>query len=166
MGKYFNAQTRFVSLFFGATVFLSSLLWLSFTGIENVLIWSLLSGAVATLLISLLTPLILYWRDRRYNGIEETLPKPVLLKVSVSIRSKSRPRAGYLYLTEDTMYLYSRDRKPYASQALPMTQIKDLKVERDVFMTFKFGNTALYSLASSQCDEILDFMHSHGWNVF
>ena len=166
MDKYFSARTRVSSLISGAFVFFSALFSFSLLGVENTLMWALLVGAGAVLLFSFLTPLSLYLRDKRYQGIEETLPKPVLLKVNVSIRGKTRPRNGYLYLTEDTMYLYSRDHKPYASQELPKNQIRDLKVERDIFMTFRFANTALYSIASAQCEEILEMMHRYNWNVF
>lgn len=166
MREYFNTRTRISSLFTGLIVVLFAQFGFSMLGLEKPMVWALIAGLTVTLVLSVLTPLNLYMRDKRYIGIEETLPKPVLLKAGVSIRGKDRPREGYLYLTEDTMYLYARDRKPYAFQELPKTQIRELKVEREVFMTFKFANTALYSLASAQCNEILDFMHSHGWNVF
>ena len=166
MNQYFSARTRITSLISGVFVFFSALFSLSMLGIEKPEIWALMIGAGAALLFSVLTPLSLYLRDRRYTGIEDTLPKPVLLKVNVSIRGKTRPRSGYLYLTEDTMYLYSRDRKPYASQVLPKKDIHELKVEREVFMSFRFENSALYSIATSQCEEILEVMRRNGWNVF
>lgn len=165
MKQYFNARTRISSALTGVLVFFASMLSFSFLGVEKASVWAILAGTGTALIASLLTPLNLYLRDKRYEGIEETLPKPVLLKASVSIRSKTRPREGYLYLTEDTMYLYSRDRKPYASQELPKAQIRDFKVEKDVFITFRFADTALYSLASMQCEEILDTMRAHGWNI-
>lgn len=165
MKKYFNTRTRFTGILTGVLVFIAALLCYSFSGLEKAAVWALLTGAVAALIASVLAPVRLYLLDKRYDGIEETLPKPVLLKASVSIRSKTRPREGYLYLTEDTMYLFSRDRKPYASQELPKAKIRDFKVEKDVFITFRFANTALYSLASMQCEEIIDTMRAHGWNV-
>ncbi len=166
MKQYFNTRTRISSLFTGAMAFVLAMVCLNTWGVEKAAIWSLLIGAGTTLIFSVVTPLNLYFHDKRYAGIEELLPKPVLLKASVSIRSKTRPREGYLYLTEDAMYLYARDRKPYACQELPKGQIRELKVEREVFMSFKFANTALYQIASVQCDEILETMREHGWNVF
>ena len=166
MKQYFNTRTRISSLFSGGLTFLLAFMCLSAWEVDRAAVWALLIGAGATLLFSVLTPFNMYMHDKRYAGIEETLPKPVLLKASVSIRGKNRPRDGYLYLTEDAMYLFSRDRKPYASQELPKGQIRDLKVERDVFMSFRFANTALYQIASVQCEEIMETMREHGWNVF
>lgn len=165
MGKYFNAGTRFRSILSGALVFIAVWTALYLIQYEHPALLALLAAAVAVLLFSFIYPLRLWLFDRRYAGIEDTLPKPVILKARIAIRTKTKPREGYLYLTEDTLYLYSRSRKPFACETFAKGCIHDLKEEGGMCITFRNADSAMYSIASPDCEEILNALRSGGWNV-
>ena len=165
MRQYFHPATRRASVFLGIWALFGA--WMCFTLMElpKAGTLALLVAALTTLLASLLLPLSLYRRDKRYNGIEATLPQPVLLKASVSVREENVAREGYLYLTEDRLFLFARDRKPYFCQELTRDTVSSVKVEQDVIMTLSLGNDPLCMLASAECKKIAQIMQEHGWHM-
>ena len=164
MKEYFNRTTRMISLFFGGLLFVLTWLFANLFVPEIALGLALGAGALGALLLSLVLPFVLRAEERRYDGIEETLPQPVLMKAKVTIRGQNRPRDGYLFLTEDKLYLYARDRKPFASEAIERSRLRDLKLEQGVLLSFRVDK-ALYSVACAQSEELLELMRRHGWNI-
>ncbi len=165
MKKYFNSLTRRMSLAAGAFAFIAG--WLCFTILETeqAVIWALLLAVSVALVLSLLLPVQLYFRDKRYNGIEKELAQPVLLKTNVSIRSRTSTREGYLYLTEDHLYLFARDKKPYASQELSKSLVQRITVEGDILITLQLTDKTKFAFIAPESHTLLALLRQHGWNI-
>lgn len=164
MSQYFNRTTRTISLFFGGVMFLLTWLFAGMFVPDIAFGLALGAGVLAALLLSLILPFVLRTEEKRYDGIEETLPQPVLMKAKVNIRGQDRPRDGVLYLTEDKLYLFSRDRKPYASETIDRENLRNLKLEEGILLSFRVGK-ALYSVTCAQGEELLELMRRNGWNT-
>ena len=149
----------------------------SVLGLGVLLLVLLVSGELSTALVcalgtSLLAasviPFYLWLSDRRYRDIEDDIPEEVLMKEQISFSFPESGRGGYLCVTENALYLFSRDRKPHLSFRLPREAMLSAELSRKYCLRLSVfdygtGQSTVIALLSPKSDEILALLEKTGW---
>ena len=148
---------RRMAVIFG--VFLGVPAWLLFG-------WKLgvLTGAVVTLIASVLIPLRIYFADLPYAKIKQTIETPLLLDERVRFTVRDGTIGGFLLLTEKSMIFLSLER---GDHRLELSRDEVCSVIRDEDMTIRIflNNTKFIRVFSGGCEQICDILRDHGWRV-
>lgn len=160
--QYFSFAVCAVGLIAGAAVLL---LVAIFTEDFSV---ALLCGLGTSLIVGLLIPFFEWNADRRYRDIEDDIPEEVLLKEQISFSFPQSGRGGYLCVTEEAMYFFSRDRKPHFSFRLPREAMLAAEITSERALRFSVldlgtGRVTAIALFTSKGREILSVLDKSGW---
>ena len=151
-------------VFAGAVIFL--LLWatLSLFGAENGLRFSALGGALCAMIVMLWLSSILKSEEKRYKGIEEMINEPVALRVNANVAVENVSRNGYLYLTENRLICYFRDREPYTKMAFLRSAVQSVRCLTPVSMEISQGGH-IFEIACADLKGLAERMRSFGWHL-
>ena len=123
-----------------------------------------LTGAVITLIASLLIPIRIYFADLPYAKIKQTITDPLLLDERVRFTVREGTIGGFLLLTEKSMIFLSLER---GDHRLELSRDQVCSVIRDEDMTIRIflSNTKFIRVFSGGCEQICDILRDHGWRV-
>ena len=125
-------------------------------------------GLGTSLLSALLVPFYLWWSDRRYRDIEDDIPEEILMKEQISFSFPEGGRGGYLCVTDNALYLFSRDRRPHIAFRLPREAMLSAELSKKYTLrlsVFDYGTgqaTAIV-LLTPKSGEILSLLTEQGW---
>lgn len=160
--QYFSSAICCLSLVPGAAVFL--LVWI----VAGDVALGLACGLGTSLLVAFLVPLYFWNCDRRYRDIEDDVPEEILLKEQISFSSPQSGRGGYLCVTGNALYFFSRDRKPHFSFRLPKESMLAAEVTQERCLRLSVldhgtGQATVISLLTPKSGEILTLLAETGW---
>lgn len=156
MDRYFSKSVIFLSFLEGFSVFIIVIFFVEF---KTALTISLLSASG----MLIINPLCLFLYDRKYSDIELYIEENVLLKENIYFRFYGKVRNGYLFLTQDVIYLHSRDKKPYLEAFIYKTEIEGIEMINDVNMYIYINGNYIYELQSYNCRKIINELIKSGW---
>ncbi len=156
MDRYFSKVVIFLSIFEGFIGFIIAVFFLDFKK-------ALTASLLFLLLMLFINPLCLYITDRRYKDIELFIDENILLKENIYFMFYGRTRSGYLYLTDNIIYLHSRDRKPYLEAHIYRDEIDGIEVINDMILNIFIQGNYIYEIKSSNCRKITDALIKNGW---
>ncbi len=126
--------------------------------------YGLLFGAGATLLFSLILPLIAYRADLPYNRIKETLAQPFLFDERVRFTVQNGTVGGYFILTEQSMVLLSMERGTHQLE-LKREDIQSVALGENLCLNIFLPDNKFIRVISGVCYEMLEILRENGWNV-
>jgi len=154
--RYLSLRVIFLSLFEGFIAFLISLIFLSFKT-------SLTISLIIALALLIINPLCLYISDKKYDEIEFYIDDKIILKANVYFNFYGRLRSGYFYLTENIIYLHSRDRKPYLMAHIYKEEITQVDIINNRSLNIYIEGNYIYEIKSPNCGKIVSAMIQSGW---
>ncbi len=126
--------------------------------------YGVLVGAVAVLLISLILPVIFYIRFLPYKKLKKMLQGPFLLDEPVRFTVKRGTVGGFFVLTEQSMVFLSKE-CTNSSMELSRQDVKTISIGQDMTINIYLNNTQFIRIFSGACEDILQILREHGWNV-
>ena len=160
--QYFSSAVCLISVITGVAVFLLVLLATASSSV------ALLCGFGTSLIVGFLIPLFEWLKDRRYSDIEDDIPEEILLKEEISFSAPQSGRGGYLCVTENALYFFSRDRRPHFSFRLPResmlaAEFTDGRMLRFSVLDAGTGRATVIALHTPNGEEILSKLDDSGW---
>ena len=126
--------------------------------------YGVLSGAVTTLLASVLLPIRFYRQDLPYLKIKETMKKPFLVDERVRFTVQGGTVGGFFILTESSMVFLSLERGDHRLE-LSRDDVVSVICEQDTMINVFLNNKQYIRLISGVCPEICDILRQNGWRV-
>ncbi len=163
MKQYFNSSVYIVSTVIGLISYIISLLILGLFEANS--LYALLIAAIVTLISSIALPLSFYLEDSRYKDADDFVEGNILLKTNVNIKFGNVTRNGYFYLTDDSIFLISRDKKPYICHKIEKSIVEGIKVFSYVYFCILINDREKIDIATPKCEDILQLMRNNGWSV-
>lgn len=157
LGDFFRLpQVRILSVIFGM-----------FCGFPLLFIvdwkYAVLVGASATLLTSLILPLVLYREEKAYRKIKSRLPQPFVLDERVRFTIKDGSIGGYLVLTDSSLILLSLEKGTHRLE-LKRSQIQKIVVGNEMTtISIYLNNTQFVQVFSTACEEMHRVLLENGW---
>ena len=129
---------------------------------------ALVCGLGTSSLVASILPFYFWLLDRRYSDIEDDIPEEVLLKEQIGFSAPESGRGGYLCVTEQALYLFSRDRKPHLAMRLPREAMLSAEVSQKYCLRLSVldrgtGQATVIALMTPKSDEILSLLAETGW---
>ena len=157
MKKYFySGSVKGVSIFTGIICFIIASFF-----IET--IWAILFSLIFALLLSLTLPFVLYFADKRYERIENEIDEAILLKKNVNFRHGNMIRNGYIFITENKLHFFSRDKRPFIYKCICKREVLSLELKKGVILNIYSTEYEVYTFESAECKMIYDIMMEHNW---
>lgn len=156
MDRYFSKVIISLCIIEGFIAFLITLFILDFKK-------ALTASLLFILAMLFINPLCLYISDKRYNDIELYIDENIILKENIYFIFYGRMRNGYLYLTNNIIYLHSRDKKPYLEAHIYKTEISGVEIINDVILNIYIEGNYIYEIKSPNCIKITDALIKNGW---
>ena len=159
---YISSAVCALSLFFG--VFALLLGW----AFSKDLLSGILCGLGISLLSAVLIPLYAWTCDRRYRDIEDDIPEEILLKEQIDFSFPQSGRGGYICVTPEALYFFSRDRKPHFSFRLPKEAMLSAEFVQGSCLRLSVydhgaGQATVLALLTPRGGEILSVLIKSGW---
>lgn len=126
--------------------------------------YGLLIGAVATLLLSLILPLIVYRADLPYNRIKATLAQPFLFDERVRFTVQNGTVGGFFILTEESMVLLSMEHGTHQLE-LKREDIQSVALGENLCLNIFLPGNKFIRVISDVCYEMVEILRENGWNV-
>ena len=126
--------------------------------------YGVLSGAITTLLASVLLPIRFYRQDLPYIKIKETMKRPFLVDERVRFTVQGGSVGGFLILTDDSMVFLSLERGDHRLE-LSRADVASVICGRDMTMSIFLNNKQYIRVISDVCAEICDVLRENGWSV-
>ncbi|MBQ1229503.1 MAG: hypothetical protein IIX80_00575 [Clostridia bacterium] len=126
--------------------------------------YGVLTGAIVTLLYSLILPVLLYRADLPYLRLKDTLPKPFLIDARVRFTVKDGSVGGFFILTDRTMIFLSAERGNHRLE-LSRSDVKSVIRNDDLTMSIFLNQTQFVRVMSATTEEILQTLRENGWSV-
>lgn len=162
MKEYVNPAVRMLSTLVGAVAALLCLLILSAVDVTMPWAWSLMLGAGITTITAVVLALVLVNHDQRYKDIPTQIGEPIRLTVNANVTVDDVSRNGYLYLTDNRLFCFFRDREPYTKMAFerhfPVCMVSPLTLEISV-------SNHTFEIVCAECEQLVGEMRSLGWSV-
>ncbi len=127
--------------------------------------YGILCGAIATLIFSLVSPVISYLRDLPYIKLKRTLPQPFLFDEPVRFTVKGGMVNGFFVLTAKSMVFLSRGDTGERME-LTREDVKSVVLESNAYALRIFlDGTRFVMLYSAVCEQMSEVLRENGWNV-
>ncbi len=127
--------------------------------------YAVLAGAGTALLACLVLPIIFYVKLLPYKRIKDALKRPFIVDVPVRFFSQKGTAGGFFVLTEQSIYLLSRE---CAKERLELSRadVDKIALGEDAGTIDIFLNAKQYIRFFCSGDEtIVEILGQHGWNV-
>ncbi len=124
-------------------------------------------GAATVLLLSLLLPLLFYWRFLPYRKLKKSLgdDKRYIFDEPVRFTVKSGTVGGFFLLTERSMIFLSLE---CDTKSMELTRDKVVRVSgggEDLHIDIYLNNTQFVRVFTGAHEEVLKILREHGWNT-
>lgn len=126
--------------------------------------YGVLTGAIVTLLYSLILPVILYRADLPYLRLKDKLQKPFLIDARVRFTVKDGSVGGFFVLTDRAMIFLSLERGDHRLE-LSKTDVKSVIRNDDMTISIFLNNTQFVRVMSATTEEIFQVLRENGWSV-
>lgn len=157
---FFSEESIVFSVLAGALAYLLSAAALMMLGGSiRIALWIALGTAFAT---PFLTPLIIASGERIYRGVEEEIAEPVLLRENVNLAGETGSRNGFLYVTGDALWFFSRDRQPHLSQRIGKKELYAVRQADAIHLQLFLSPEEFLEFVSADCGRILDCLTQNG----
>jgi len=155
--KYFYSNSvKIVSIFTGIICFILASFFVE-------IIWAALFSLIFVLLLSLTIPFVLYFSDKKYERIEKEIDEAILLKKNVNFRNDNMIRNGYIFLTENKLHFFSRDKRPFIYKCICKRDVIGLELKKGVILNIYSTEYEVYTFESAECKMLYDIMMEHNW---
>ncbi|MBQ8309647.1 MAG: hypothetical protein IJX80_01375 [Clostridia bacterium] len=139
-----------------------------FIGCGTAILWNwqygILVGAISVLLISLMLPVLFYFKFLPYKRLKETIEGPFLFDEPVRFTVKKGTVGGFFVLTERSMVFLSRECTTPALE-LSRDDIKTVSLGQNLTINIYLNNTQFIRVFSGVSEELIEVLREHGWNV-
>ena len=126
--------------------------------------YGVLSGAVTTLLASVLLPIRFYRQDLPYLKIKETMKKPFLVDERVRFTVQGGTVGGFFILTESSMVFLSLERGDHRLE-LSRDDVKAVEMGENMTISIFLNDKQFVRVISGDCEAIYDILRDNQWAV-
>lgn len=126
---------------------------------------SVLIGALVTLAVSVILPVIFYCVFLPYARMKKSLPQPFLLDEPVQFTVKSGRVGGFFVLTKRSMVLLSRECETQTMELTHDKVVKTVAKRESPTLDIYLNDTQFISVFSVKRDELVETLRANGWNV-
>lgn len=124
----------------------------------------LLWGAIMTLLMSVISPIVAYLQDLPYIRFKKALHSSILIDKRVLFTIKKGVVKGIFLLTAEQIVFLSMERGEHRLE-LSRTEIREIKRSDETTISFFINDKQFVRLISGECEEIVDTLLQNGWTV-
>ncbi len=124
----------------------------------------LLVGAIVTLLVSVVLPLVFYVKFLPYARMKKDLQQPFLFDEPVRFTVKHGTVGGFFILTEKSMIFLSLE---CATHTLELTRdkVKHVSARNEMALDIYLNNTQFVRVFSAFREELVEILRENGWNI-
>jgi len=148
MSKQLNKIVNVLAVCVGILAFLLARFWL--TEYPSLLV-AIVFGVIAKLLV----PYILEADDRLYGDIDKIPDEPLRMREPVGIRIGKKFEAGYILITDNKLYLFSRSKRHSVEFTIDKSDVVDMKRVGASGLNITRGDGSLCELGSRR----IEFIH-------
>ncbi len=167
MTRYMNPAVRIISLLAGALTGGVLTLVLALNRVARPWAWGLMAGAVAALLVCICMVLLVRREVAKVMEAQSRVPGQVLCYLYAGVRSGDINRHGYIFLTEQSVFIYLWEKKPYLETELHRADFMVRYSEAYPFCTlldFK-GEDENIALIGNAIPQLIGGMRDNGYEI-
>lgn len=148
----------------GCVVWLLFWCVLALLGVQKAFLWAAMTGVIVAFAVMVWLFSVLKSEEKRYAGIEQTIAEPIALRVNANVSVGDVSRNGYLYLTEQRLICYFRDRAPYTKMAFLRASVHSVRCLSDMVMEITQSGHA-FEIVCADMRLLAKGMRSLGWRL-
>lgn len=120
-------------------------------------------GALTTLLISIIIPMMFAISDRRYIPVRKEIKEPIVIDERVNYIVGNEVRQGFMLATEKCLYVISVDNKKVVKFEINKNDVKKVSISDDVYLNIFLDYDKCIRIFSANCDELLNRLKGEGF---
>lgn len=155
MSKFVTAPVRLLSLVTGALIACITASFLTAMEIPKPWAWGILVGASVALVLSLLMSFTMWRKYRIWCEAESRVVGDILYRDRVFLRCGRLRRVAYLFLTQDGIFLYLWDKRPFLETICRRVDVTIELGEEAHMLMLKFQDREPIYLAAPDWEEFL-----------
>jgi len=111
----------------------------------------------------LVLPIALWFEDRKYKNLSDEIDSDILAMESVNFIFNNITRNGYFILTENYIYLISRDKKPYFRLEINKDNIFKIVLTDYVNFNIFLDETQVVIIKSGKPKDLISALSANNW---
>ena len=117
---------------------------------------ALISGAIASIIISITVPLMFYYADRKYNLLKKEIGDKIVLDERVGYVVGQEIKRGFMVTTKNSLFVISSDNNKPVKFEIKRSDIKKISISDDVFLNIFLDYDKCILIFSSDCEKLLE----------
>ena len=124
---------------------------------------ALISGAIASIIISITVPLMFYYADRKYNLLKKEIGDKIVLDERVGYVVGQEIKRGFMVTTKNSLFVISSDNNKPVKFEIKRSDIKKISISDDVFLNIFLDYDKCIRIFSSDCEKLLEMLAKEGF---
>lgn len=124
---------------------------------------ALISGAIASIIISITVPLMFYYADRKYNLLKKEIGDKIVLDERVGYVVGQEIKRGFMVTTKNSLFVISSDNNKPVKFEIKRSDIKKISISDDVFLNIFLDYDKCIRIFSSDCEKLLEKLAKEGF---
>jgi hypothetical protein len=156
MGRYYTTSLFIFSALGGIVTFML---------ISNLEEWpiALLSGAFATLGISIIIPLMFASADKKFIPLRKEIKEPLVIDERVNYLVGNNVKQGFMLATKESVFVISTDNDKPVKFEIKKSDIKKISVTDDIYLNIFLDYDKCIRVFAMNCEELSSRLQAEGF---